>query len=368
MQKNLVMATFSLIMLISQNSLAEPFTLPVQLDYTLIKKALITQLYTGSGNSAELWHDKHGCSYLKMSDPRISGQSGQIKMLNNVQTQFGTHFGGQCVTVLQWAGVLETLQQPTLNNDHSILSLPVTKAIAYDQQGRQLAIDKLQDLLTRYAEPRLAELKFDLNKSRGDIEQTIAKYLPEDNMPELKTALDTLKFSSAAANDNGVAIDLKFDAPGKIPGKKPAAALTAAEQQQWQAAWQEWDAFLGKAIKQATDDAQSQELRDTLTEILLDARSSFQAGLKEHDATGPDPVRVFFTDTWERLGPVLRTLAKELPEIQGLRYMTFIAATDVIYELENRGAPFGLEISSDGLRRLARILLAAKEEKAAGQL
>jgi hypothetical protein len=42
--------------------------------------------------------------------------------------------------------------------------------------------------------------------------------------------------------------------------------------------------------------------------------------------------------------------------------MTFIAATDVLYELENIGAPFGLDISSDGLRKLARILIAGKQQ------
>jgi hypothetical protein len=44
--------------------------------------------------------------------------------------------------------------------------------------------------------------------------------------------------------------------------------------------------------------------------------------------------------------------------------MTFIAATDVIYELENIGAPFGLDISSDGLRKLARILIEGKQQHA----
>ena len=99
-------------------------------------------------------------------------------------------------------------------------------------------------------------------------------------------------------------------------------------------------------------------------EILLESRSAFQAGLKEHDANGEDPVRLFFTQTWQRLAPALQSLAKELPEIQGLRYLTFIAATDVIYELENIGAPFGLDISSNGLRKLARILIAGKQQQA----
>ena len=364
MNKCSVVIVFSLLIIFAKNGLADQFTLPVQLDYSLIKKALITQLYKGAGNTAELWNDKHGCSYLKLSDPEVSGQKGQIKLVNNLQARFGTGLGGQCVTLFEWGGVLETLQQPTINSAQTVLSLPITKVTATDREGRFVSNDKLQELIKRFAEPQLSAVKIDLNESRADIEKTVTEFLPKENVAEVKEMLNTLKFSSADANDNGVAIKLAFNAPAKVAAKKPAPALSDAEQQQWQANWQEWDKFLSSAIQQASDDTQSPELRDTLMEILLESRSAFQAGLKEHDANGDDPVRVFFTQTWQRLAPQLKTLAKELPEIQGLRYMTFIAATDVIYELENIGAPLGLDISSDGLRRLARILMAGKQQHA----
>ncbi|MDD1630636.1 MAG: hypothetical protein LUP91_00345 [Methylococcaceae bacterium] len=351
-------------MIFAKSGVADQFTLPVQLDYSLIKKALITQLYKGEGNTAELWNDRQGCSYLKLSDPEVSGQNGQIKLLNNLQARFGTGLGGQCVTIFEWGGVLETLQQPTINSAQSVLSLPITKVTASDREGRSVSNNQIQELINRFVEPKLSAVKIDLNESRADIEKTVTEFLPKENATEVKEMLNTLKFSSADANDNGVAIKLAFDAPAKVAAKKPAAPLSDAEQKQWQDNWQEWDAFFSKAIQQASDDTQSPELRDTLMEILLDSRSAFQAGLKEHDASGDDPVRLFFTQTWQRLAPQLKTLAKELPEIQGLRYMTFIAATDVIYELENIGSPFGLEISSDGLRRLARILIAGKQQHA----
>ena len=358
------MLMLSLAMMSAQPSMANQYNLPVQLDYSLIKKVLITQLFKGANNSAELWNDRRGCSFLTLSNPQISGQGGQIKLLNDVHARFGTALGGQCVTVLEWGGILETLQKPTLNADHSILTLPVTQASAYDRQGHQLTIDRLQDLIRRVAEPKLAEAKVDLNQSRGDIERTVSEYLPKENAEEVKEILKTLKFSDVAANDTGIGIKLSFDAPIKKIEKKPEAPLTDREQKQWQASWQEWDAMLGKAIQQASDDTNSPELRDTLMEMLMESRNAFQAALKGNNAGGVDPVRQFFTQTWERLAPVLRTIAKDLPEIQGLRYMTFIAATDVIYELENMGAPFGLDISSDGLRRLARLLMAGKEQQA----
>ncbi|NOU22505.1 MAG: hypothetical protein HOO93_12120 [Methyloglobulus sp.] len=362
MNKYFLTIAISLLAGVAKTSAADPYNLPIQLDYALIKKAVVSQLFTGEGGAAEVWNDKHKCSFLKLYNPRISGEGGQIKLLNDVQAQFGTALGGQCITVLAWDGALETFQQPTISADQSVLSLPVTKANAYDRQGRQLTIDKLQDLIKRAAEPKLAEVKIDLNKSRGDMERTLTGFLPKENAGEIKKILATLKFSGAEANDEGVNIKLAFDAPLKKAAPKPEAPFTEAEQKQWQANWQEWDGFLSKAINQAASETQSQELRDTLTEILLESRSAFQAGLKAQSPESADPVRVFFTQTWQKLAPQLRTLAKELPEIQGLRYMTFIAATDVIYELENIGAPFGLEVSSDGLRRLARMLMAGKQQ------
>ena len=364
MNKYWVGTVFSLLLVFANNGVADQFTLPVQLDYSLIKKALMTQLYKGAGDTAELWKDKQGCSYLKLSNPELSGQKGQIKLINNVQARFGTGIGGQCVTLIEWAGVLETLQQPTINVAQSVLSLPITQVTATDPDGRAITNNKIQDLIKRFAEPKLSTVKIDLNQSRADIEKTVTEFLPKENTVEVKAILNTLKFASAEACDKGVAIKLGFAAPTKVANKKSAAPLTEAEQKQWQASWQEWDAFLSEAIKQASEDAKSAELSDALMETLLEARSAFQAGLKEQDSNGDDPVRVFFTNTWERLSPQLKTLAKQLPEIQGLRYMTFIAATDVLYELENLGAPFGLEISSDGLRKLARILIAGKQQHA----
>ncbi len=362
MNKYLIVASIGLLGGFANIGAADVINLPIQLDYGLIKKVMASQLFKGEDGIAEVWHDKHKCSFLNLSNPRISGEDGQIKLLNDVQAQFGTSFGGQCIPVLAWDGALETYQKPTISPDQSVLSLPVTRANAYDRQGRQLTLDKLQDLIKKVAEPKLADIKVDLNKSRGDMEKTLTGFLPKQNAGEIKQALDTLKFSGAEANDDGIKVKLAFDAPLKKIDLKPEAPFTEAEQKAWQSTWKEWDAFLSKAIEQASRETQSQELRDTLTEILVDSRTAFQAGLKAQSPKSSDPVRVFFTETWQKLAPQLKILAKELPEIEGLRYLTFIAATDVIYELDNLGAPFGLEITSDGLRRLARMLMAGKQQ------
>lgn len=363
MKKYFAMTVCGLGLMFSTSGSANQISVPVQIDYKLITKALVSQLYTGTGNTAELWRDRAGCGYLKLANPDIGGQNGQIRMLNDVQAKVGTAMGGQCLTILEWGGTLETFQQPTLDAEGSVLTLPITRINAYDRDGRYLAIAQLQDLIKRFAEPRLAAVKIDLRESRNEIEQTLAKFLPQENAAQVQEMLSSLRFSSVNAQDNGVDIKLALNVPEQLTPAQPAPAFTEAEQQQWQAAWPQWDAFLSSAIKQASDDTQSPELRDALMEILMDSRTAFQAGLKQHDANSADPVRVFFTDTWQRLSPLLSTIAQELPGMQGLRYLTFIAATDVIYELDNLGAPFGLNISSDGLRRLARILMAGRQQQ-----
>lgn len=364
MLKPFLAPMFGLLLLFTNNVLANQLSVPLQMDYILIKKILVSQLYIGKDNVADVWSDHQGCSYLKLSNPEISGKNDQVQLLNDVQARLGTGLGGKCLTLLEWAGVLETFQQPTLDSDHSILTFPITRATAYDRNGHQLSIDKLQDLIKRVAEPKLASVKIDLNESKGKIEQTLMHFLPRDNAAEVKQILTSLKFSSIKAGENGIGVKLDFNAPAKKVVAKSVAAFSEAEQKQWQAAWQQWDVFLSSAINQATEDTKSAELRETLLAILMDSRAAFQAGLNEHSGDGADPVRVFFTDTWTRLAPALKTISQDLPGIQGLRYITFIAATDVIYELERIGAPFGLDISSDGLRNLGRILIEGKQQQA----
>ncbi|MGR9052671.1 MAG: hypothetical protein ACU84J_08485 [Gammaproteobacteria bacterium] len=284
-------------------------------------------------------------------------------MNNHVRARLGTFMSGQCIALIDWSGRLETFQHPRLNTEGTILSFPLTDANAYDRNGRPLNIKQLTDLIKRVTETNFNKLKVDLNDSRNDIEGVLTRFIPAENSLQVKSMLDTLKFGDALAGESALTIKIAFDVPvlsGRTIEHKPAERFSEAEMKQWREAWQEWDGFLTDAINQATADAKSEEIRDTLLDILLEARGAFQAGLTNQPEADNDPVRIFFHTTWERLSPTLRSIAQDLPGTEGLRYLTFIAATDVLYELETIGAPAGLDISSDGLRRLARLLIAKR--------
>ncbi len=340
--------------LISSASFSREVTVPVPLDYRLIRNVLVTELFTGEGQTARLWKDGKQCSFLDLSNPKIAGENQQVKINNDVHAQFGAKMGGKCMTLVKWNGILETLQKPTLDKTGNVLSFPVSSIKAFDKNGQNLNIEQLQELLQQVVAPKLADLKIDLNKSRGDIVKTLLPYVSAEDSEKLNDSVNSLRFNSVKADAKSILLNLGFTADIKTPNKKPAPALSETELQQWQTVWQNWQTSLDKAITQAPLEGDLAASRDTLRGILQKAGKAFEQGLTIDSADDDDPVRAFINDSWDELGPLLRTVSKQLPGAEGLRYLTLIAATDLMHELESIGSPFGLEISSNGLRKIAR--------------
>lgn len=365
LNKSLLSAAVVILLAASFPVRSQPVEVPLQIDYDFISKILIAELYTGPEKTAKIWDDGHDCGFLTLSDPQLQGEKGLVRIVNKMRTRIGARLGGQCIALLSWDGFLETFQQPTLDAKNSVVTLPVVKMNAYDPAGNPLGNDKLWETVRRYVEPKLAGVKLDLQDAKDQIRTTVASVVPEENAVQVRKAIDSLALNKINAGEKGIDIAFSLDMPElkTVSAKlqQPAAPLTATEMQEWRQNWQQWESFLTDAIKQATEDTRSQPLRADLQAILADAHTAFEQGLSANATGGEDPVRSFFTRSWPRLAPVLKEISKELPEAQSLRYVTFIAATDVLYELDNRGALLGLAISSDGLRKLARLMLAEKK-------
>jgi hypothetical protein len=143
---------------------------------------------------------------------------------------------------------------------------------------------------------------------------------------------------------------------GATPEPSPVAPLSEDELRRWQTALQQWDAFLTFIVKLTGSDTTVGELRRALLGILLDERYALTEALASPDASVRDPVRPLFLRTWTRLAPVLRQVGDALPADQGLRYLSLISAGDALQALDQLGPESGIEISADGLRRLARMV------------
>lgn len=345
---------FAACLLLSSGGFAREINVPVPMNYRLIQNVLVSQLFTAEGQRAQLWQDGKRCSFLDLSNPQISGQQGQVKIDNTVHAQFGAKMAGKCMALIKWSGILETLQKPTLDKSGNVLSFPVTGVKAYDRKGQSLNIAQLQDLLQKVVAPRLSDLKIDLNESRDDIVKTLLPYIPAEDSEQLYDSVNSLRFNSVKADAQNIVLNLGFAANLKKPVSEPAAAFNANELKQWQTIWQDWQTSLEQAIDQAPVTGELAQSRQTLHAVLQKAGVAFEQALTNDSGNGKDPVRVFVNESWNQLAPLLRTVSKQLPGAEGLRYLTLIAATDLMYELESIGSPFGLEISANGLRKVAR--------------
>lgn len=343
-------------LLLSIDVWAREINVSVPMNFGLIRNVVVNQLFTGEAQTARVWKDGKQCSFLDLSNPQLSGEDGLLKIDNNVHARIGTKLGGKCMSVLEWSGVLETYQKPTLDAKGQILSFPVTKTRAYDSNGQALNIDQLQNLLQKAAAPKLASLKIDLDHSRQDIVKILLPYISAKDSEQLHDAVNSLRFGKVDVDAASMTLGLSFTSDQLKPGnKKTEAVFSDKELQKWQAVWQGWQTALDQAIEKAPVDGELAAQRATLHEILEQAGSAFEQGLtSEGYAIENDPVRVFLNKSWDNLAPLLRTASKQLPGAESLRYLTLIAATDLIYELEAIGSPFALDISSNGLRKLAR--------------
>jgi len=92
-----------------------------------------------------------------------------------------------------------------------------------------------------------------------------------------------------------------------------------------------------------------------LLETLLDTRQGFIRSLIEN-TSGNNLIREQFVWTWQRLATILRSHLVTQPSTSLLKYLSFFTASDALVALDKLGPALGIDISRDGLVRLAQLL------------
>jgi len=316
--------------------------LTVPLDYGVIHNGLMSQLYTKEGGVARVWKDGKECSFLDLSNPRLSSHSDQIRFLNEIHAQIGIKMGGKCIPALQWRGELETLQKPTLANKGLELSFPITAFHAYDTSGAPLEIGELQQLLTKAVQPKLSELKISLPDAKNDFHHHVERYIPKSHQSVLNDLIQSLHFQKVAVEEEGLKLVFGFKTPASA--KRSAEAepvLTEDELKKWQAQWLSLEMTLENSLAKPPLDRQSDDVKALLKETFEEAGVAFESGLTAEEK--PDPVRSFFKESWDRLAPLLRKASTKLPAAESLRYLTLISATDLLHEVDGIGLSLGID-------------------------
>ncbi len=333
---------------------AREVAVPVRLDLAFLREALVERIYTGVGESARIFDDGIGCSWLSLHEPRIDSVEGRLRVVSGAEARVGTPVLGLCLLPFEWRGFIEVFEVPRLEG-HALL-FEVVDSNLYDEGFEKPRLrGKLWDLVKEHVHPRLAAVRIDLGQPLEELRRWLPLVLPgsEERIARLVAYLDV---RDPRILSDAVSVTFAFEVePRAGPAAVPEPALEPAELARWRASWEQWDAFLTFAVKRFATDAHG-GLQRAVLDVLLDARHDLLEALAPSDPNAPDPVPALFVRTWERLAPVLREEARGLPAQTALRYAAFLGAGDALAALHALGPEVGVEISADGLRRLARMV------------
>lgn len=333
---------------------------PMRLDYEFLRQGLLKQVYTEPDRSARVWDDGSGCNFLILSDPQVEEREGRIRILTAGEARIGTPLGDQCFSPFSWSGFLEVFEEAYIESGVPIVSFRVVDSNVYGRDMRKaLVTGTLWDWVKKHAHPRLEALHFDLHSPLADLRAFLPLVLPSHDAERIQRLLESVSLAGVQPVPEGLVLSVRMDVPERAdviaePTAEPT--LTPEEVQRWERAWQSWDAFLTFVVKSAGEDSSAEDLRRELLGVLLDSRHDILAALRPSRPEDPDPVRPLFLKSWRRLAPVMRRIALRVPGEEALHYMSFIAAADALKAIDELGPDIGLEISADGLRRLARMV------------
>ncbi|QBQ53249.1 lytic transglycosylase domain-containing protein [Nitrosococcus wardiae] len=350
---------------LSLGSNAREIQVPLQLHNEFLRQILLRQVYTGPQHTAQMWDEGSRCNSLVLFNPQISSVGPHIRLISEGKAKIGTPIGNRCIPFLNWQGMIEVFQQPVLGPQLATVHFRTVKSNIYNLQGgKNLTTGKLWDGVKKYVHPKLSQVQINLHPLLAKLRNLLPLILPRQDRAQVQTALHSLTLTEAQTTQTGMRVTLRFALPNlsypQTP-PPPEPALSPEELQRWETAWRHWDAFLTFVIKHAAAESKLEEFRLLLLEILLDARHDIGKALASPTPGTPDPIRALFLSTWKRLAPVLRRLSLNMSNERALRYLTFITASDALQTIDQLRPLSGLDISTDGLRRLARTI--APQEK-----
>lgn len=354
----LISIVFSGLLFSVSFSEAKEVRIPISLDYKLLT-ALITQSsFTGSGATAELINEGDGCIALILSKPNFSRADNAVNFSSDVYLQAGTPVGGNCLMPYQWQGSIEVVQIPKLSSETWELTFETvdTKIYSSDKQpikSLNLIWDRLLPLINSYTQ----DFSIKLTPPVQDLKNFILPLFTPEARAEAEMLLHSIRPGGIVVDDSGLVATVIADAQeiDTLEETEPFETLTEAELESFLELWETWDSLLVYLVSLLSDQPLTEAEKRILIDLLLDTRHEFVAHINDR-STQRDFVRDQFIEGWQQLSQIFRKYFLDNPKDNGLGYLSFITAADALMILDELGPTFGIEMSRNGLIRLARIL------------
>lgn len=331
-------------------------TVPLRLDYPLLRQLLVAQLFTGPGQSRELLNDPSGCSEIVLSDPELAPREPLLEVLADVHARLGVGRPGACATLVNWQGRIGVTGRPEIRSNGTALGFEPDRVWLLDQAAQPVVNSRLQQMADAGVRSLFDRFIVDLAPQLQSVGALLPAVLPRHSRQQIQSLLDTLRLGELRVAEDTLDADIVFAVESLAGFLSPELALTEQELAQWEKRWQLMDSLLVLTVKHYAAATQLQALRDALLDVLIESRYRLRDALVAAPDSTDDPVRDWFLQSWQSLAPVIRRIGLEQPGQEHMLVFSVIAATDALAALDQVGPTIGLDISADGLRRLARMI------------
>ncbi len=334
-------------------------TLPITIDYPLLRKLLVNHAFQENNESATLINEGNGCVYLALSAPQVSEENGRIKLDIQVNARAGTPLGGRCFTPLEWQGHLVLYEQPFLSPDTWQLSFTTvgSRLLGADRQPARIT-DVLWDLIKPHIWSYISGIRINLMPPVADVKNFLLPLFPEDKQRQAEGMLASMRPGKIEVQAASMHLPILTDVASVYDPdeKQELARLENEELERTVALWEKWDGLLVYLITTLSQNVLTLEEKRILTNVLLDTRYRFVTELS--DRTIPhDIVRQQFVSVWQQLSPLFRKhVLGDTKVSKALGYLAFVASADALLVFDRIGPTMGLEISTPGLVRLVGML------------
>ena len=355
-----------LCVLLSSNALAAgEVEIPLLADTGHIQAAIGRALELDENGQSTLGDDQ--CNRLELSDLGVVPGDGLMAVSMALTATTGANVLGACRGPGPWEGRLALRLTPqVMASGLAIEFVPDSVELSRPDGSTSLLTAPAELLANALVVPRMNSVQIDLAGPLNGLDELIVQLVgPGRAQGAEQPLVETTRITRLDTEEAGIRAWLAFqvstidaDAQADPADQVAEPVLDASEVAQWQTLEDEFDGFLTTIISTLAHSTESYVLRTELLGTLLDARHAIAEALLVDDPAS-DPVRELFLTTWDRLRPLLSEL-EELPN-PGLdvdfRLAAFMAGGDALQALDALGPDYGFEITRDGLRRLARLLL-----------
>ncbi len=327
------------------------------LDNTLLTSLIVREAFPGKNNSASIVGRPGECTYLGISDPKFSSAGNNVRLDMRLVIRLGTELAGECLVPVEWQGYLSLMQQPVFDGRTFTLAFRTLDS-SLSNLSRQPA--QIANFLWEFAKPKVTEhlnrVRLNLAPPVHDMRDFLAPLFHEQSRRATQAMLDTLRGGRVAVGKDGVTVELQGQVEEVYaPTGEPDKTISPAERKRMIQLWETWDVFLVRLISLLASEPLSPEDQLLLADVLLDTRYAFAAALEEQDLE-KDFVRMQFIRVWRTLAPLFRRQLYAKPSANTLGYLAFFTAADALMVLDQMGPTLGIEISQQGLHRLAAML------------